>query len=100
MSMGKEFKKLAELLRNDTWIHDAACKDMDTDVFFRSSGIVENRLHDQEAKEVCWLCPVQEDCLDHALRANERFGIWGGLDEQERRKIKRDARAKRKRGAA
>ena len=41
-----------------------------------------------EAKKVCLACPVRKQCLDYALANDERFGIWGGLSERERRKLK------------
>lgn len=50
------------------------------------------------AKGICARCPVREECLDYAMRHTERFGIWGGLSERERRRI-RSQRA-RDRGAA
>ena len=37
------------------------------------------------ALAVCNVCPVREDCLEHALETNERFGVWGGTTEKERR---------------
>ncbi|MET9610162.1 WhiB family transcriptional regulator [Streptomyces sp. NPDC006512] len=39
------------------------------------------------AKDVCALCPVQPECLRHALRVGEPYGVWGGLDEGERRRL-------------
>ena len=41
------------------------------------------------AKEVCGECPVNTQCLDYALETNQDAGIWGGLDEEERRNIRR-----------
>ena len=45
----------------------------------------------REAKRVCATCEVREECLQYALANDERFGIWGGLSERERRKLKRRA---------
>ena len=42
---------------------------------------------EQRAKAICSECPVRTDCLDHALTVNERYGIWGGLNEIERRHL-------------
>lgn len=42
----------------------------------------------QSAKQICMTCPVQPQCLDHALRADERFGLWGGMSERERRSLR------------
>lgn len=48
----------------------------------------EGRLHPQ-AKRICLGCEVRNECLEYALQKDERFGIWGGLSERERRKLKR-----------
>ena len=45
-----------------------------------------------EAKSICALCPVREACLEHALAAREKFGVWGGFTEQERRRERRRRR--------
>ena len=69
------------------WEEHAACKDRDPDqkLFFPDHG---NR-SPRKAKAICAGCPVQADCLDRALENDERFGIWGGLTEKERRALKR-----------
>ena len=54
------------------------------DLFFPERGAST-----REAKEVCRGCVVREDCLEYALANGEKFGIWGGLSERERRKIRR-----------
>jgi WhiB family redox-sensing transcriptional regulator len=46
----------------------------------------------EQAKAVCGGCPVRQDCLDYALDAPEYYGIWGGLDAKERRRIRRARR--------
>ena len=45
----------------------------------------------REAKRVCMSCEVRAECLEYALEHDERFGIWGGLSERERRRLKRQA---------
>ena len=45
----------------------------------------------REAKRICTRCEVRAECLEYALGSDERFGIWGGLSERERRKLKRRA---------
>lgn len=45
----------------------------------------------REAKRVCLTCDVRGDCLEYALANDERFGIWGGMSERERRKLKKRA---------
>ena len=44
----------------------------------------------REAKRICQACAVRDECLEYALLNDERFGIWGGLSERERRRLKRD----------
>ena len=53
----------------------------------------------KEAKEVCRGCVVREDCLEYALSHGEKFGIWGGMSERERRRLRRQ-RALARRAAA
>lgn len=67
------------------WTEDAICAQIDPDLFFPEKGASI-----QQAKRVCDSCPVRQQCLDAALRNNERFGIWGGLSERERREYRRD----------
>ena len=43
------------------------------------------------AKKVCTGCEVRAECLEYALAHDERFGIWGGLSERERRRLKKAA---------
>lgn len=66
------------------WRDHAACKGMAARLFFPGRG--ESSV---EAKEVCAACPVQAACLDDALAQPEGFGIWGGLSERQRRRIRR-----------
>jgi WhiB family transcriptional regulator, redox-sensing transcriptional regulator len=66
------------------WIGDAVCATTDPEAFFPEKGGST-----REAKQICASCTVQAECLDWALDRDERFGIWGGLSERERRRIKR-----------
>lgn len=68
------------------WQLRAACRTLDSSIFFHPPG-ERGRAHDgreRRAKRVCASCPVREACLAHALRAHERYGVWGGLTEDER----------------
>ncbi len=67
-----------------TWQRQANCMGVDPDLFFPERGAST-----REAKEVCRGCVVREDCLEYALANGEKFGIWGGLSERERRRIRR-----------
>ncbi len=66
------------------WMLEARCLDADPEAFFPEKGGST-----REAKRICAACPVRVECLDYALRNDERFGIWGGLSERERRRAKR-----------
>lgn len=73
---------------NETvWRAQAACKDVDTDVFFpgKSSGY-------KRALKICNSCPVKTECAEFALQFDERVlpGMWGGLMGQERRRIRQE----------
>ena len=66
------------------WQLEANCLGVDPDLFFPERGAST-----KEAKAVCKGCVVREDCLEFALQNGEKFGIWGGLSERERRRIRR-----------
>lgn len=70
--------------RNLDWKADAACRDLDTDIFFPDSDTSA-----APALEVCASCPVREACLDFALRTRQDDGVWGGHTETERRRLRR-----------
>ena len=76
-----------------SWQDYANCLGVDPDLFFPERGAST-----KEAKEVCRGCVVREDCLEYALQNSEKFGIWGGMSERERRRIRR-ARAIARRSA-
>ena len=76
------------------WMLDALCAQTDPDAFFPEKG--ESA---RQAKSVCWTCPVRIECRDYAVARNERFGVWGGLSEQERRPLVRERRAEERRAA-
>jgi WhiB family redox-sensing transcriptional regulator len=81
-----------------TWQKFANCMGVDPDLFFPERGAST-----REAKEVCRGCVVREACLEYALSNGEKFGIWGGMSERERRRIRRQralARAERAAGTA
>jgi WhiB family redox-sensing transcriptional regulator len=68
------------------WQGDALCAQTDPEAFFPEKGGST-----RDAKRICASCDVRAQCLEYALQNDERFGIWGGLSERERRKLKRRA---------
>ena len=77
------------------WIRRAACGGLDADVFYPYAS---NPDAYEPAKGVCRDCPVRAMCLEYALDNDERYGVWGGTDPEERRRLKRlDMRRRRMR---
>ncbi len=68
------------------WQERSLCAQTDPEAFFPEKGGST-----REAKKVCLSCDVRRECLEYALSNDERFGIWGGLSERERRKLKKRA---------
>ena len=72
------------------WWNDAACRGLDTNLFYPGRGESVD-----EAKAVCNVCTVRDECLADALEHGDKFGIWGGTSEHERRPIRRDVKRAR-----
>ena len=66
------------------WRHAALCAQTDPEAFFPRVGTSP-----RAAQQVCMACPVRTDCLTAALENNERYGIWGGTTETQRRRLRR-----------
>ncbi len=66
------------------WQQEANCRGVDPDLFYPERGESTS-----SAKKVCRACFVRAQCLEFALENGEKFGIWGGLSERERRRIRR-----------
>lgn len=79
----------------EKWQADAACRAIPVELFFPA---LEDAA--DEAKEICDACHVREPCLEFALAAGERFGVWGGLTPQERRSLLARRRARARAAAA
>lgn len=67
------------------WRDQAACIGLDPELFFPIGASGPTLLQVEEAKAVCARCPVVAECLDRAIHGHEAFGVWGGMDEGERR---------------
>ncbi|WP_223694656.1 WhiB family transcriptional regulator [Leifsonia poae] len=68
------------------WQSDSLCAQTDPEAFFPEKGGST-----RDAKRICSSCEVRSQCLEYALANDERFGIWGGLSERERRKLRKRA---------
>ncbi|WP_182346211.1 WhiB family transcriptional regulator [Tomitella gaofuii] len=69
---------------DEQWQDQALCAQTDPEAFFPEKGGST-----REAKRICQSCEVRAECLEYALEHDERFGIWGGLSERERRRLKK-----------
>lgn len=72
----------------EPWMEEGICGQTDPEAFFPEKGGST-----AEAKRVCMGCPVRDTCLQYALQHGERFGIWGGKSERDRRKIQKQMAA-------
>lgn len=74
----------------ENWKTQARCLDADPDIFFPPEGV-----NIREARAVCATCPVQEQCLEYAIRNHIEYGVWGGMSVRQReilaRKMNRSA---------
>jgi WhiB family redox-sensing transcriptional regulator len=66
----------------EPWMDGAVCAQTDPEAFFPEKGGST-----AEAKKTCLACDVRAECLQYAITHNERFGVWGGKSERERRKM-------------
>jgi WhiB family redox-sensing transcriptional regulator len=89
------------------WRENAACKGIDVEVFFPPEEDVgsifpteESADPAREAKAICADCPVAEICLQYSLATNQVEGVWGGLDTNERRRMRRRIRDQSRRKAS
>ncbi|MEV6283988.1 WhiB family transcriptional regulator [Kribbella sp. NPDC051770] len=71
------------------WLQLAACRGEDPALFFPIGSTAPAQIQIESAKAVCARCEVTADCLDWALSTGQDAGVWGGLDEDERRALRR-----------
>lgn len=68
----------------DGWRALAACRGLDTDLFYPEGRGRTLRERERIAKQICAECPVIRECRQAATEEHEHYGIWGGLTESER----------------
>lgn len=73
------------------WRYDGLCRTLNPDLFFHPDGERNPARgeRDETAKQVCFRCPVMQQCRDHALSVGEAYGVWGGMSEPERREARK-----------
>jgi WhiB family redox-sensing transcriptional regulator len=74
---------IAEVLMPPEWTKKALCAEIDPEIFFPDKG--DKTAH---VKQICKACDVRAECLEYSLQNNERFGVWGGLTEHDRRRLR------------
>ena len=74
----------APILDERPWAVYSACRGADAELFF-----AKTRADERAALAICSTCPVVEECLELALETHERFGVWGGTSERERKGLLR-----------
>lgn len=77
------------LFSQATQFPEALCREVDPELFFADTrpGKRMSAYQKQAAKSICHQCVHEKECLTYALENDEQFGIWGGLDEDERREL-------------
>lgn len=85
----------ADVRRGD-WMDRAACRGMDVEVFFPLGTGTATDIQVEEAKVVCRGCPVRVQCLERALAIPISHGIVGGLDEDERSRLRKQGTRRRR----
>jgi WhiB family redox-sensing transcriptional regulator len=73
---------------SEKWVQFGLCAQTDPEAYFPEKG-----MSTAAAKSVCEGCPVRAECLEYAVARNERFGVWGGRSERERRPLVQARRA-------
>jgi WhiB family redox-sensing transcriptional regulator len=86
-------RRMSPFVQPEPWLDFAACVGKDAAIFFPGRGDTHAM---RAAKAICDGCTVRAQCLDYALEHGEHHGVWGGVSERERRRI----RSRRRRGAA
>jgi WhiB family redox-sensing transcriptional regulator len=81
---------MTALYSTEDWQAQAACRGQSAAIFFAPAHFEKKEaraLRERQAKAVCAQCRVRKECLEYALRIKEPHGIWGGLNEMERRAL-------------
>lgn len=93
--MSLEKLRDALMVRDMEWQDGANCKGANADLFFPERGAST-----RNAKSICRECQVRLDCLEFAITTGEKFGIWGGMSERERRRVRRERQIAAQRAAS
>jgi WhiB family redox-sensing transcriptional regulator len=97
VARGDEMVRLpAAVVESYEWQKDGLCVGMDQDLFFHPWNDTPRARQNREraAKAICGECPVKVECLEWSLKVQEPYGVWGGVGEDERRKMLRARRGR------
>ncbi|PKV83585.1 WhiB family redox-sensing transcriptional regulator [Streptomyces sp. TLI_146] len=86
-----------EWLNDQEWMREAACVGVDPELFFpvgHTGPAIEDRA---AAQRICRSCPVAQQCLEYASASGQVTGVWGGLTEEERARMRRRGRRRARR---
>lgn len=89
MARGDPNIRITSSVSGEDWRVSAACRDSDPDLFFPIGNTGPAIEQIASAKAICETCDVQIDCLNFAIETNQDSGVWGGTDEEERRKLRK-----------
>lgn len=91
LAMSKQVDMLARIIERPPWQERAACKGPQSELFFQPINYRERKderiAREARAKAICATCVVRQECLNFALKNKEKYGIWGGTTEEERRRV-------------
>ena len=73
---------IADAVDGDSWYKQAQCAELNANYMYP-----KDRHEEQQAKNICHNCPVIKQCLDQSIRGREIYGIWGGMNPQERQRL-------------
>lgn len=74
---------MSEVIDSENWFQYANCKDRTHYFYTDNLPVAESRRLEVIAKSFCNKCIVRDKCLEYALKNNEEYGIWGGLNSKE-----------------
>lgn len=74
---------LKGIVASPKWMADAECKQSDPELFYPDTGHSS-----RDGRAVCARCPVEAECLAYAIEHHERYGVWGGMSERQRRHMR------------
>jgi WhiB family redox-sensing transcriptional regulator len=80
-----DIRHTSDITGDLAWQDFANCRGADADLFFTERGASTRK-----AKAICDACEVRAECLDYAITTGEKYGIWGGLSERARRRVRHE----------